>query len=153
MLDSDLAELYLVPTKSLNLAVRRNAERFPGDFMFQLTKEEAAVLRFQIETSKPGRGGRRYPPQVFTEHGVAMLSSVLNSRRAVQVNILIMRTFVKLREMLATHTDLARKLQDLEKKYQAHDIQIKAVFDAIRELIERPAPTPRRIGFATEPAK
>jgi hypothetical protein len=120
--------------------------------MFQLTQEESAALRFQIETSKPGRGGRRYRPHVFTEHGVAMLSSVLNSRRAVQVNILIMRTFAKLREMLAANTDLARKLGDLEKKYRAHDVQIKAVFDALRRLTEGPAPKPRRIGFAAEPA-
>jgi len=111
MLDRDLADLYQVPTKSLNLAVRRNADRFPEDFMFQLTKEEVRSLRFQSETSNKGRGGRRYLPHAFTEHGVAMLSSVLNSKRAVQVNILIIRAFVKLREMLSTHKDLARKLE------------------------------------------
>jgi len=153
MLDSDLADLYQVPTKSLNLAVRRNADRFPEDFSFQLTKEEVSSLRFQFETSNKGRGGRRYLPHAFTEHGVAMLSSVLNSKRAVQVNILIIRAFVKLREMLSTHKDLARKLEELEKKYQAHDVQIKAVFDAIRKLIEQPVAPRRRIGFATHPQK
>jgi phage regulator Rha-like protein len=115
MLDSDLAKLYQVPTKSLNLAVKRNADRFPEDFMFRLTKEEAD-LRFQIETSKK-RGGRRYLPYAFTEQGVAMLSSVLNSTRAVQVNIAIMRTFVRLRQILATHKDVAEKLQAMERKY------------------------------------
>ena len=107
-------------------------------------------MRFQIETSNKGRGGRRYLPHAFTEHGVAMLSSVLNSKRAVQVNILIIRAFVKLREMLSTHKDLARKLAELEEKYQAHDVQIKAVFDAIRKLIEQPVAPRRRIGFATQ---
>ena len=108
-------------------------------------------LRFQFETSNEGRGGHRYLPHAFTEHGVAMLSSVLNSKRAVQVNILIIRAFVKLREMLSTHKDLARKLEELEKKYQAHDVQIKVVFDAIRKLIEQPVAPRRRIGFATPP--
>jgi len=121
--------------------------------MFQLTKEEVSSLRFQFETSNKGRGGRRYLPHAFTEHGVAMLSSVLNSKRAVQVNILIIRAFVKLREMLSTHKDLARKLEELEKKYQAHDVQIKAVFDAIRKLTEQPVAPRRRIGFATQPQK
>src|SRR5205814_3586599 len=119
MLDTDLAKLYGVPTKSLNLAVKRNAERFPEDFMFQLTGDEAAGLRFHFETSKSGRGGRRYRPYAFTEQGVAMLSSVLRSLRAVQVNIAIMRTFVRLREMLLSHADLARKLAALENKYHA----------------------------------
>src|SRR6266498_434189 len=105
MLDSDLAELYQVLTKNLNLAVRRNLDRFPEDFMFQLTAEEAESLRLQFATSNVGRGGRRYMPYAFTEHGVAMLSSVLNSPRAVQMNILIIRAFVKLREMLASHKD------------------------------------------------
>jgi len=145
MLDADLAELYGVPTRRLNEQVRRNFNRFPGDFMFQLTFEEAESLRSQIATSKTGRGGRRYLPYAFTEQGVAMLSTVLNSERAVQVNIAIMRTFVKLREMLATHKDLARKLQALEKKY---DRQFKVVFDAIRQLM-RPEELPkqRQIGF------
>ncbi len=112
MLDTDLAELYRVPTKSLNLAVKRNADRFPEDFTFQLTDDEAAGLRFHFETSKRGRGGRRYLPYAFTEQGVAMLSSVLRSPRAVQVNIAIMRTFVRLREMLLSNAELARKLAE-----------------------------------------
>ncbi len=144
MLDADLAELYGVPTKSLNLAVKRNAERFPEDFMFQLTGDEAAGLRFHFETSKSGRGGRRYRPYAFTEQGVAMLSSVLRSLRAVQVNIAIMRTFVRLREMLLSHADLARKLAALENKY---DAQFKVVFDAIRELMQPSTPPRREIGF------
>jgi len=153
MLDSDLAELYQAPTKSLNLAVRRNRDRFPEDFLFQLTKEEARALRFQIETSNKGRGGRRYLPYAFTEHGVAMLSSVLNSKRAIQVNIVIMRAFVKLREMLSTHRDVLRKVEELERKYQKHDAQITAIFDAIRKLIETSPRPRRRIGFTTAPAK
>jgi ORF6N domain len=144
MLDADLAELYRVPTKSLNLAVKRNADRFPEDFTFQLTDDEVAGLRFHFETSKRGRGGRRYLPYAFTEQGVAMLSSVLRSSRAVQVNIAIMRTFVRLREMLLSNADLARKLADLENKY---DAQFKVVFDAIRELMLPPVPPKPRIGF------
>jgi hypothetical protein len=145
MLDSDLAELYGVPTKSLNLAVKRNADRFPEDFAFQLNQDEVAGLRFQFETTKRGRGGRRYRPYAFTEQGVAMLSSVLRSPRAVQVNIAIMRTFVRLREMLMSNADLARKLIALENKY---DAQLRIVFDAIRELMEGPPPPPKpRIGF------
>ena len=144
MLDADLAELYRVPTKSLNLAVKRNADRFPEDFMFQLTDDDVAGLRFHFETSKRGRGGRRYAPYAFTEQGVAMLSSVLRSPRAVQVNIAIMRTFVRLREMLLSNAELARKLAALENKY---DAQFKVVFDAIRELMLPPAPPKRQIGF------
>ena len=144
MLDADLAELYRVPTKSLNLAVKRNADRFPEDFMFQLTDDDVAGLRFHFETSKRGRGGRRYLPYAFTEQGVAMLSSVLRSSRAVQVNIAIMRTFVRLREMLLSNAELARKLAALENKY---DAQFKVVFDAIRELMLPPDPPRRKIGF------
>ena len=144
MLDADLAELYRVPTKSLNLAVKRNADRFPEDFMFQLTDDDVAGLRFHFETSKRGRGGRRYAPYAFTEQGVAMLSSVLRSPRAVQVNIAIMRTFVRLREMLLSNAELARKLAALENKY---DAQFKVVFDAIRELMLPPDPPRRKIGF------
>ena len=147
MLDSDLAELYDVATKVLIQAVKRNLNRFPEDFMFQLTSEETDSLRSQIVTSKPGRGGRRYPPYVFTEQGVAMLSSVLNSDRAIEVNILIMRAFVKLREMLSTHKDLAKKLEEMERKY---DDQFKMVFDAIRELMKPPEPKRLQIGFQSE---
>ena len=147
ILDADLAEMYGVPTKSLNLAVKRNRDRFPDDFMFQLTVEEADGLRFQIETSKPVRGGRRYRPYAFTEQGVAMLSSVLRSSRAVQVNIAIMRAFVRLRELLLTNAGLARKLDEMEKKY---DSQFKVIFDALRQLMTPPDPPRRRIGFKAE---
>jgi ORF6N domain len=144
MLDADLAELYGVKTKVFNQAVRRNINRFPEDFMFQLTDQDSEVLRSQFVTSKRRRGGRRYHPLAFTEQGVAMLSSVLRSRRAVQVNIAIMRAFVKLREMLASHRDLARRLDEMEKKY---DAQFKVVFDAIREMMRAPVKPRRRIGF------
>ena len=167
MLDADLAALYGVATRVLIQAVKRNAERFPPDFMFQLTKEEVDLLRSQFVTlnsdsrlnqgeseilrsqfviSKIGdpRGGRRYLPYAFTEQGVAMLSSVLHSPRAIAVNIEIMRTFIRLRQMLASHADLARKLESLEKKY---DAQFKVVFDAIRQLMAPSASKRRRIGF------
>jgi phage regulator Rha-like protein len=147
VLDSDLARLYQVPTKSVNLAVKRNVSRFPKDFMFRLTKKEAESLRFQIETSN-GRGGRRYLPYAFTEHGVAMLSSVLSSDRAVQMNIAIIRAFIKLRDILATHKELAQRLENLELKYQEHDHELQAVFEAIRQLLSTPDPPKRNIGFA-----
>jgi len=143
MLDADLAELYGVPTKRLNEAVRRNAARFPEDFMFQLTVDEAETLRSQFATSN-GRGGRRYIPYVFTELGVAMLSSVLNSERAVQVNIAIMRAFVRLRELAASHKDILQRLDEMEGKY---DQQFNVVFDAIRALMEPPKIPRRRVGF------
>src|SRR3990167_5707450 len=148
MLDSDLAELYGVTTFNLNKAVKRNRDRFPEDFMFQLTPKEFNALRFQNGMSKPsGRGGRRYLPYVFTEQGVAMLSSVLKSKRAMKVNVEIMRTFVKLRRMIASHKDLARRLDELEKKY---DLQFKVVFDAIRELMAPTKAQIRRIGFQSK---
>ncbi len=138
MLDRDLAELYGVTTGNLNKAVNRNLQRFPKDFMFQLNVEEADSLRFQIGISKKGRGGRRYLPYVFTQEGVAMLSSVLNSERAIQVNIQIMRAFVKLRELMISHKDLGRKLEDLERKFKEHDVSILMIFKAIKELIQKP---------------
>ncbi len=148
MLDSDLAVLYEVETFNLNKAVKRNIDRFPKDFMFQLTQEEADSLRFQIGMSKTeGRGGRRYLPYVFTEQGVAMLSTVLNSERAVKVNIEIMRTFVRLRQMLSSNAELSRKLQSLEKKY---DAQFKIVFDAIKQLMIPAEPKKGKIGFRRE---
>jgi len=147
MLDRDLAVLYGAETKILNRAVKRNIERFPEDFMFQLTKEEAnALLRFQSGTLKRGQH-YKYLPYVFTENGVAMLSSVLNSERAVQVNIQIMRTFTRLREMLLTHKDLQRKIETMEKKY---DHQFKVVFEAIKQLHEPPVKPKRRIGFRSD---
>ena len=143
MMDSDLAELYGVETNALNRAVKRNLKRFPNDFMFQLSTEEASDLRRQFGTSK-SRGGRRYLPYVFTEQGVAMLSSVLHSDRAVLVNIEIMRTFVKIRQMLASNAELSHRLDELESKY---DRQFKVIFDAIRQLMS-PAPANRKpIGF------
>lgn len=144
MLDSALAGLYCVSTKQLVQAVKRNLDRFPEDFMFRLGAEEVAVLRSQTVTSNVGRGGRRYAPYAFTEQGVAMLSSVLRSKRAIHVNVEIMRAFVRLRQILSTHADLARKLEGLEKKY---DAQFRAVFDAIRELMKPPAADRREIGF------
>lgn len=148
MLDSDLATLYGVETKVLNQAVRRNIERFPEDFMFQLTSDEAERLRSQSVTSKSGRGGRRTAPYAFTEQGVAMLSSVLSSPSAIRVNIEIMRAFVRLRQMATSNADLARKLNALERKY---DGQFKIVFAAIRELTEPPIKKrSRRIGFRSD---
>jgi hypothetical protein len=149
MLDEALAALYDVEVKALNQAVRRNADRFPSDFMFQLTVEETRFLRSQIVTLKTGSGRhRKYRPYAFTEQGVAMLSSVLRSKRAVRVNIEIMRAFVQLRQMLSSHADLARKLAALEKKY---DAQFRVVFDAIRELTAPPEPPrKRRIGFTSD---
>jgi hypothetical protein len=148
MLDSDLAELYQVMTGNLNLAVRRNRARFPEDFMFQLTKEEAGSLLLQIARAKPGRGGRQTPPYAFTEHGVAMLSSILSSDRAVQMNILIIRAFVKLRDMLATHKDLATRMEKLEAAQKKHTSVITILAEEIDKLKKLPEPTPkRRIGF------
>jgi len=148
MIDADLAELYGVPTKRLNEAVRRNATRFPEDFMFQLTAEESESLRSQFATLKPGRGRyRKYLPYVFTEQGVAMLSSALNSERAVQVNISIMRAFVALRRAAASHAALSRRLDELERKHGVHDEKFKIVFRAIRELMEPPKKARRKIGF------
>ena len=143
MLSTHLAELYEVEPRALVQAVKRNIERFPPDFMFQLTKTEFQNLKSQIVTSNWG-GLRRAAPYAFTEQGVAMLSSVLNSRRAVQVNIEIMRAFVRLRELMATHKDLVRRLNEMEKKY---DAQFRVVFDAIRELMAPPTPKKRKIGF------
>ena len=143
ILDSDLADLYGVEVKQLKRQVRRNSDRFPTDFMFELSKREYEALRRQFGTLKRGAHSK-YLPYAFTEQGVAMLSSVLNSKRAVQVNIEIMRAFVRLRQIMSTHRDLARKLEALEKKY---DAQFKMVFDAIRQLMTPPQPKTRRIGF------
>lgn len=142
ILDKDLANLYDVETKILKQAVKRNLTRFPGDFMFTLSKQEFAILRSQIVTSS--WGGNRYTPYAFTEQGIAMLSSILNSERAIQVNIQIMRTFTKLRELMATHADLRRKIESMEKKY---DHQFQVVFDAIKQLLDPPTQTKRKIGF------
>ena len=149
MLDTDLAVLYGVTVGRLNEAVKRNIDRFPGDFMFQLTRAEFADLKSQIAISSSRWGGRRHPPYAFTEQGVAMLSSVLKSRRAVRVNIAIMRAFVRLRHILATDAELARRLDELEARVGEHDEQFVAVIDAIRELMEPPARKKGRIGFIT----
>ena len=147
MLDFDLAQLYGVTTGNLNLAVRRNKNRFPDDFMFQLTGQESKSLLLQIARPKR-RGGRRTPPYAFTEQGVAMLSSVLRSERAAQVNIAIMRAFVRLRRILSTNKALARKVQALEHGHAEHGAKINAIFDAIRKLMEPPPDDPKpRIGF------
>lgn len=144
IIDTDLAALYQVPVKALNQAVARNRERFPPDFMFRLTRAEAAGLRSQIVTAKRGRGGRRTMPYAFTEQGVAMLSSVLRSSRAIRVNVEIMRALVQLRRALGAHEELARRLSALERKY---DGQFSVVFEAIRQLMA-PRRSPRRaIGF------
>lgn len=145
MLDRDLAVLYGVSTKVFNQAVKRREERFPSDFMFQLTMEEAQAFRSRSQSVTLKRGQNiKYRPYAFTEHGILMLSTVLNSERAVQVNIEIMRTFVRLRQMLASNADLAKKLEDLERKY---DHQFKVVFDAIRQLMIPPERNRKQIGF------
>ncbi len=146
ILDSDLAGLYGVPTKRLNEQVRRNIERFPGDFMFRLTKEEHDHLRSQFATSsdKAGHGGRRTLPFVFTEHGAIMAATVLNSKQAVEVSIFVVRAFVKLRQMLAAHKDLEKKIEEMESKY---DEQFRVVFEAIRQLLVEDEKPKRKIGF------
>lgn len=151
MLDAHLAELYEVPTKALNQAVRRNPDRFPEDFMFQLTDEETEILRSQTVTSS--WGGRRYLPNAFTEHGVAMLSSVLSSKRAVQVNILIVRAFVRLRAMLVSNQEFAAKLDEIKRTMHDHASNIDAIWEAIEKLVEPPVVSKRQIGFqANAPA-
>lgn len=146
MLDRALASLYGVPTKAFNQAVKRHGERFPSDFMFQLTMEEAQALRSRSQSVTLKRGQNiKYRPYAFTEHGILMLSSVLSSKQAIQVNIEIMRTFVRLRRMLGSNAELAKKLEELEKKY---DRQFRAVFDAIRQLMTPPEPPRKQIGFA-----
>lgn len=145
MLGKDLAVLYGVETKVLNLTVKRNIERFPEDFMFQLTKEEFKNLRFHFVTSS--WGGHRYLPYAFTENGVAMLSSVLNSKKAIQVNIQIMRTFTKIRELFTTHKELRQKIGEMEKKY---DSQFHTVFSAIKQLLGAPEKPVKKIGFIRE---
>jgi ORF6N domain len=148
MLDSELADLYGVPTKRLNEQVHRNLDRFPEDFAYQLTQQEFTALKSQIATSKVGRGGKQKLPWVFTEHGVAMLSSVLRSPQAVAVNIAIMRAFVRMRRLFATPGELVTQLQELARSVQPHDEQIKQIADILRRMMEPPPQPPkRRIGF------
>lgn len=147
MLDEDLAVLYGVPTKRLNEAVRRNSRRFPDDFMFRLTHDEATALRSHFATSNVGRGGRRYRPYAFTEQGVAMLSSVLNSRRAIAVNILIMRAFVHLRRAEGQYAELRQRIEELAARVEGHDELLSQVLAALNALEEAPVPPPRPLGF------
>jgi len=152
LLDVDLAKLYGVTTGALNRAVKRNTHRFPADFMFELTTEEVEILKCQIGISSSAHGGRRRSrPHAFTEQGVAMLSSVLRSEQAVQVNVAIMRAFVSLRRMLAGNDALSRKLTELERRLENHDQGIKTLFDAIRQLMTRPEKPRREIGFHAIP--
>ena len=150
MLDSDLAELYGVTTKRLNEQVRRNRGRFPADFMFQLTAEEATVLRSQIATSKGHRGGRRYLPYAFTEHGAIMLASVLNTTRAVEIGVYVVRAFVRLRLLMATNREVTAKLEELDRRVASHDQVIRSLVQAIRALMAVPEPRRRAIGFRVE---
>jgi hypothetical protein len=148
MLDADLAALYGIPTGRLNEAVRRNLARFPVDFMFQLTNQELAALRSQIAISNTGRGGRRYAPYAFTEHGAIMAANVLASPRAIEMSVYVVRAFVRLREIIGANKELARKLDELERKLATHDQAIAGLIDAIRELMSPPESTrKRRIGF------
>src|SRR4026208_2305737 len=147
MIDVDLAELYGVPTRELNQRVQRNRKRFPDDFMFQLTKEEADALRSQFVISKSGRGGRRYQPYAFTEPGVAMLSSVLNSEHAIEVNVTIMRAFIRLRQMMESNEELNRKFAAVIRKLSTHDKYFRVVFDELKKLTEEPRGSRRQIGF------
>ncbi len=145
ILDVDLSNLYGVKTFVLNQAVKRNIERFPDDFMFRLSKEEANILKSQFVISS--WGGRRTFPYAFTEQGIAMLSGILNSKKAIHVNIMIMRTFIKLKQMIATHKELAHKIEELERKYKKHDLEIETIFGAIKKMLEPPKSSPRKFGF------
>ncbi|MEQ1675216.1 MAG: ORF6N domain-containing protein [Chitinophagaceae bacterium] len=148
MIDRDLATLYGVTTGNLNLAVKRNKERFPGDFMFQLTSEEVETLILQFAISKnEGRGGARRPPYAFTEQGVAMLSSVLNNETAIRVNIQIIRVFTKMRELLLTHKDILLQLEKIERKLTRHDDDIALIFQYLKQLLSPPETPRNRIGF------
>src|SRR5580700_1677365 len=153
ILDTDIADLYGVPVKVLNQQVKRNRERFPADFVFQLTSKEDAVLRSQFVTSKQGRGGRRYAPYAFTEHGAIMAATVLNSERAVEMSVFVVRAFVRLRETLANNLQLAGKIDELEQRLDIHDASIHELLEAIRELMVPPPPTGRSIGFQLPAAK
>src|SRR5580700_2764619 len=152
ILDTDIADLYGVPVKVLNQQVKRNRERFPADFVFQLTAKEDEVLRSQFVTSKPGRGGRRYAPYAFTEHGAIMAATVLNSERAVQMSVFVVRAFVRLRDMLATSRRLAGKIDELENRLDTNDSLILDISAAIKELMTPRKKRRARIGFELPPA-
>jgi hypothetical protein len=149
MLDADLAELYGVPTKVFNQAIKRNAERFPEDFMFQLTPAELTNLRSQIVTSRSDWGGRRYLPYVFTEHGAIMAANVINSERAIEISVYVVRAFVKLREMFAGHKEMARKLTELENRLDTHDHAIHSIITTLKQLMNPPPKPQKQIGFKT----
>jgi phage regulator Rha-like protein len=153
MIDSDLAEVYQVETKILNRAVKRNLNRFPTDFMFQLTEEETKSLRFQIGTSNEGRGGRRYLPYVFTEHGAVMLASVLNSPTAIEASIKVVRAFVQMRSILALHQDLADRMAELEKNTDIHSKNFVVIDELLGEIFRNPKFLKRKIGFVEEEKK
>ena len=153
ILDSDLAELYGVTVKRLNQQANRNQERFPADFMFQLTSTEDKALRLQIATSKKGRGGRRYLPYAFTEHGAIMAATVLNSPRAVEMSVFVVRAFVRMREMLAKNRQLAAKINELDRRLETHDTTIQDIIEAIKELMVPEGPSKRKIGFQLPPGK
>lgn len=153
MLDFHIAEIYGVETKILNKAVARNKSRFPADFMFQLSQTEWNSLRFQIGTSKSGRGGRRYLPYAFTEHGAVMLASILNSPNAVKASIVVVRAFIHLRELINQHKVLIEKLRKLEDKISQHDEEIRTLFEAIRQLMLPPEKPKRPIGFQVKEKK
>jgi hypothetical protein len=153
ILDSDLAALYGVPVKRLNEQVKRNRERFPEDFVFQLSAQESEMLRSQFATSKSAHGGRRYAPYAFTEHGAIMAATVLNSERAVEMSVFVVRAFVRLREMLSANHELATKIDELESRLDTHDASIQELLEAIRELMLPEPATGRRIGFQLPPAK
>jgi phage regulator Rha-like protein len=147
ILDNDLAELYGVTVKRLNQQVNRNQERFPADFMFQLTSAEEKALRLQIATSKKGRGGRRYPPYAFTEHGAIMAATVLNSKQAIEMSVFVVRAFVRMREMLVKNRQLAAKINELDRRLETHDTAIQDIIEAIKELMAPERPSKRGIGF------
>jgi len=153
ILDTDLAELYGVPVKRLNEQVKRNRERFPSDFMFRLTDEEQESLRSQNATSKSGRGGRRYAPYAFTEHGAIMAATVLNSEQAVEMSVFVVRAFVRLREMLASNEKLAAKIDELEQRLDTHDASIQDLIEAIRQMMLPEPATGRKIGCVLPAAK
>ena len=153
VLDSDLAELYGVPVKRLNQQVQRNQNRFPADFMFRLNTKEDQFLRLQIATSKKGRGGRRYPPYAFTEHGAIMAATVLNSKRAIEMSVFVVRAFVRMREMLLKNRQLAAKINELDRRLETHDTAIQDLIEAIKELMAPEEPSKRKIGFQLPPGK
>jgi hypothetical protein len=148
-----LAELYSVPVKRLNQQVNRNRERFPDDFMFQITEKEYASLRLQIATSKKGRGGRRYLPYAFTEHGAIMAATVLNSKPAVEMSVFVVRAFVRLRETLFANRQVAARIEEVEQRLESHDSTIQDIIDAIRRLMKPPVRSRRRIGFDLPPSR